>query len=926
MRFLLLLIFNLSFLFSNTPLPKSKNLIEGNLSNGFKYTILKNEKPKSRVELRLYVAVGSLEEEDNQRGLAHFIEHMAFNGTKHFKRNEIIKYFESIGMDFGSHLNAQTSYEDTIYSLTVPLEGDNLEKSFLFLEDIASNISFNRDEFNKERGVILEEARARNGVSYRLFQKSKYLIFGNSRYLYRDPIGKDSIIKNISVEEAKRFYNRWYRPEFMHLFVVGDIDTTKIKQLIEKYFSSLKNRDRAERYPRFIAENNRTRILSISDRELSYNYLNLLYLDKLENLRTVEDLNKSLIEEMAIKLFNLKAKEQILKDDPKASSIYLSSDVINKNRGKYTFLVNFKESSDAKLALEELYRLIFSFREFGFSKSDFSVIKEDLLLQNENELKEFKNTYSATIISWLIEYAKSNSIYIEKSDEYKIKRRLIESLQLRDINQMFKRFTGFKDRAILFATTDSNFTISKDDIREIEERAKANIENYSVEDNLPKDLFNSSTLKSKKIKDIEFYKDISLYRFRLENGLEVYFKESNLSKNRVVVSGFSIGGYSIYPTELLSNAIYSSTFINNSGVDKFSNIQLLKILANRDVYINTAIKKGIETIYGESSSRDIETLFKLLYLQINKPIIDRRVEKNLKNILKANIKEKNREPFNRFFDEINIWYSNNNPRVIAKIDTIDTINRLSGDKMLNIYKDRFSDFNNFKFIVIGDINLSIAKRLSSKYLGNLPTRDRSESFIYRKVNYRDGKVYFYRDYNREDITRVYIVYRSNLYRFSKRDNFILKGLTTTLNIRLRNLIREDKSGVYDISVSRDINRFSRDKETLININFSCSPKRADELIDSVYREIEKIKGREILDSELRVFKKQAKTSYSLSIKRNSFWLNSLADSLIFNKPLNIILDIPNIIDSITKRDIKEMANRVFGKDILEARLNPKKGN
>lgn len=925
MKLFIALILNIYILFGGTLLPKSKHLIEGNLSNGFKYTILKNKRPESRVEIKLYIGIGSLEEEDNESGVAHFIEHLAFNGTEHFKKNDIIKYFESIGMDFGSHLNAQTSYEDTIYSLTVPLERDNLEKSFLFLEDIASNISFDKGEFEKEKGVILEEARVRkNEVAYRLFKKSKPVIFGNSRYLNRDPIGKEGIIKNITVDEVKSFYNRWYRPEFMHLFVVGDINETQIKELILKHFSHLKNSSKAKRYPRYIAENNKTRVLSISDKELSYNYLNLLYLDKLENLRTIEDLNKSIVEEMAIALFNLRAKEQLLKNNPKASMIYLSSDAINKNRGKYTFLANFKESKDAKLALEELYRLIFSFREYGFSKDDFLAIKQDLLLNNENELKEYKNIYSNTIISWLVEYAKSNSIYVEKSDEYNITKNLINSIELKNVNEMFKKITDFKDRAVIFATTNSNLTISKSDIKEIEREAKENIQNYAIEDNLPKELFDSSTLESKKIENIEFLKDISTYRFRLENGMEIYFKKSKLSNNRVVVNGFSLGGHSLYPAKLISNAIYAPIFIGSSGLGRFSNIQLSKILSNKDVYVSLAIKEYIETIYGESSSTDIETLFKFIYLHIKEPVIDKRVERNLKNILKAKVKEKNRDPFNRFVEEVNIWYSNNNPRVIEKIDTIESINRLDREKMLKIYRDRFCDFNNFKFIIIGDINLSTAKKLSSKYLGNLPTKDRNETYIDRKIDYKSGKVYFYRYYNNEDITRVYIVYRSNLYKFNKRDFYILDALVNTLNIRLRNLIREDKSGVYDILVTKMTNLFSKEKENLITINFSCNPKRANELIDSVYNQIEKIKKEEILDSELKVFKKQWHNSYNISIKKNGFWLNNMANSILFNKSLNLILSIPNIIDSITKRDIKDMANIVFGKNILEARLNPKK--
>jgi len=921
-RVITLTIFLSSFIFSfQTTLPKSKRLIEGELENGLKYTIMKNIKPKNRVELRLYIGVGSLEENESQRGLAHFIEHMAFNGTEHFKKNEMIKYFESIGMSFGSHLNAETSYEDTLYSLTVPLEKDNLEKSFLVLRDIASGILFDRDEFEKERGVILEEARVRNTVSYRLFQKSKRLIFGESRYKDRDPIGKREVIETAPVDYAKRFYKDWYRPEFMHLFVVGDIDEKRVESMIYKYFSSLQNRSTKRRFLRFIPENNTTRVLSVSDKELSYNYLKVSYLDKLENLRTLNDLKKALVEEMVLKLFNLKAKEQILKDNPKASSIYLSSDAINKNRGKYTFFVNFKDSSDAKLALEELYRLIFSFREFGFSKSDFEAVREDIILSNENELREDKNIYSSTIASWLVEYAKSNSIFMDKADEYRLKKSLIETITLEDVNRLFRDITNFKDRAILFATTNPNFKISKSEVLDIIEGAKLNVQNLNVEKKLPKKLLNTP-LKRKKIVSVDFDREVGVYKIVLENGLEVYFKESNLSKNRVLLKGFSLGGYSLYGVDRLNSAKNSSLFINSSGVGEFSSIDLLKILANRDVFVNTDIQNYLEVVLGESSSKDIESMFELLYMQITQPVIDKRVEKNLKKILKADIENRKRVPFNRFFDEINIWYSNNNPRVIAKIDTPERIDRLNGEEMLEIYKDRFSDFNNFKFIIVGDTNLSVIEELVAKYLGNLPTKRRDENYTTHKIDYKSGKVFFYRDYNSENITNVNIVYRSNFSKFTLRDKFIINGIESILNVRLRNLIREDKSGVYGIGVNSQIDEFSADKNLLLTIGFSCNPKRADELIESIYREIDSLKRDGIKKEELNRFKKQFSLSYDISIKDNNFWIATLSRSLIFNRPLNIIYKIPTVVDSISKDDIDSMIDRVFGKNILEARLNP----
>jgi len=909
----------------DTLLPKSDRLVEGELKNGFKYTIMKNSKPKNWAELKLFIDIGSLEENETQRGLAHFIEHMAFNGTKHFKKNDIIKYFESIGVNFGSHLNAQTSYEDTTYELSLPLESDNLEKSFLILKDFASGVSFDENEFNKERGVILEEARVSNTASYRIFQKSKGLLFGDSRYLNREPIGKKEIIKSIPVEEAKEFYKTWYRPEFMHLFVVGDINETQIEQMIYRYFSDLKNISSKKRASRVIEENNKTRFLAVTDKELSYNYLKVSYLDKLENLRSVEDLKKGIIEEMAIKLFNLKAREQILKDNPKASSIYLSSDAINRNRGKYTFFVNFKDREDAKSALRELYKLIFSFQKYGFSKSDFDVIKKDMLLNNENELREYKNIYSSTLISWLVEYAKSNSIFSDKRDEYKLKKQIIKSVTLDDVNNLFRKFTNFKDRTVLFATAYNRVDISKEELLRVVDSAREDIEDLNDNRELPSRLL-SEKLENREILSVDFNSEVGVYKIILENGVEIYFKESNLSKNRVSLKGFSFGGYSLYSNiDDLINAKKSSIFVNSSGVEGFSTIDISKILADKDIYTDSTIQKYIETLYGSSSSQDIESMFELLYVRMKKPTIDKRVEKNIKSILKADINKSNALPSVRFNNELMRWYYKNNPRVI--IDTPELINRLNRDKMLNIYKDRFSDFNNFKFVIVGDTNLTTIKEFASKYLGNLPTKIRDESYIDRDLDYRRGKVKFFRDYNLENITDVYILYHTKQKNFNLlKDKFSLQGLRSILNIRLRELIREDKSGVYGIGVNSSVDYFTKSKDTLFYINFSCNPKRADELVESVYEQIEKIKQELISDAELNTFKKQTLISYKESIETNDYWRDSLSNSIMYNKPLERIYKTPEVVKSLKREDIKNMAKRIFREDILEARINPKRDN
>ncbi|HHB94195.1 MAG TPA: insulinase family protein, partial [Campylobacterales bacterium] len=369
---LLTLIFSTTLIAKEQILPTEKSLIEGQLANGFKYTIKKNPKPKNRAEFRLIVKVGSLEEAEDQRGIAHFTEHMAFNGTKHFKKNELIKYLESTGVKFGVHLNASTGYEKTLYKLTVPLEKDNLKKTFWVFQDWASGLNFNPKEFDKERGVILEEARMRDNAGFRIYNKSKKLFFGNSKYIDRLPIGKKDIIRNISAKRAKEFYDKWYRPEFMHFIAVGDFNTTVVESMIKKYFAPLQNKNNEKRASREIKDNNTTRVLSVTDKEITSNSLSVSYVDILEDTRTKKDVKKALIEAMLYQLFNIKAREQILKPNPKATSINFTGEDINSLKSTYSFNVQYNNGDD-KSALKELYELIKSFGKYGFSQNDFEL-------------------------------------------------------------------------------------------------------------------------------------------------------------------------------------------------------------------------------------------------------------------------------------------------------------------------------------------------------------------------------------------------------------------------------------------------------------------------------------------------------------------------------------------------------------------------
>ena len=898
-------------------LPKEKSVVYGELANGFKYSIMQNKKPKHRAELRLLVKVGSLEENQSELGVAHFVEHMAFNGSTHFKKNDLIDYLESIGVGFGSDLNANTSYERTIYMLTVPLEKDNLEKSLTVFSDWAGGISFEKEEFNKERGVILEEARLRDGVGERIFKQEEPLFFKNSPYFHKEAIGKKDIIRHIPVKEAKAFYKRWYSPELMHFVAVGDFNTTKVEQLIKQTFGNLKKSQHPKRVARVISENNVTRIKTVWDKELTSNHLSVYYLDKLDPILSKKDLKKSLVDTMMNKIFSMKAQEQIEKKNPKATIIDIGGESFSKNRGSYSFSASYK-GEDELPALKELYALIFSFQKYGFSPNTLEQVKSEMLAANEKSYKRIHDQDSGTLSEDLLFYARhKDQTFVDYDVEYKLKKELINEITIEDINKLFRKILNFKDRVILFEnSTGKSYT--KEQVLKAIEEAKKKLTDVSQSKKLPTEL-KVEGLKPKKIVKESYDKKTDIHEFTLENGLKVAFKKTDFTKDRVTLKGFSFGGESLYEADKLLEVENTTTFVTNSGVGDYSKLELEKILSNKSVSIGVGINARTESISGYANQKDIESMFALLYLQLTTAKIDEKVTQNIKNILKTHANEALNDPKTRFFREVKKYYRKNNERIV--FETNESIENYNNEEMLAIFKDRFSDFNNFLVTIVGDVSYEKVKMLSQKYLANLPIKKRDETFIKREIPYRKGNVEFSRNYNNENISHIVLQYESKLPYNTKR-KFVAGALQKTLNSRLRKLIREEKSGVYGIQASIGLDVLEVKSNGAIS--FSCDPKRKDELIKMVEEVIKEIKAKPISNEELAVYKKAYGTEHETALRKNGYWLNIMGMHYKHGDSFESAYRNLDVVNGIIAQDVQSLAKKIFTKDRIIIELNPQK--
>ncbi len=922
MRALFLLLIGAMMLLANQSLPNvalpwEKSLVRGVLPNGLQYTILKGTQPKERAELYLYVGVGSLDEEEDQRGVAHFIEHMAFNGTTHFKKNELISYLESLGMSFGGDLNANTNFDRTLYTLSLPLEKDNLEKCLGILRDWAGGLKLDKTEFDKERGVILEEKRLRDTVGYRLLLKTMPLYFGGSRYMNRLTIGLEEVIKSIPIERAKAFYETWYRPEFMHVVAVGDFNTTRVEQQIKERFSDLRSKSKKLRASRAQAERNETMVMTVTDKELTRNSVGMIYIGEAPIVKTVQAKKALLIETIASMLFSLKAQEQILKKNPEAMVIDAGKDLLSPDKMSRMFLATYK-NGHAKGALRELYALMWGFAKYGFSQSNFMLAKKLIRSDVAKAHKKIQTTRTDILAQRIVHTIEQDSVYIDYAYDFNMTNQLLDEITLEEVNHFYRALLSQSNRAILFRSSTGK-ALNREQALSVLEVAKKDAVDMSQDTNLSASILEEKLLPTKLLSKT-YDKKLGIYHYQLENGILVDFKPTDMQKNTLYLKGYSEGGYSVLDDKGFSTIRHAAEWIDLSAPGKFTNMELKKMLSGKQADVLLGIGRFYETIQGKCSSFDTESMFELLYAKVMHPKLDERIFINGKRQVKNAIEQASKNPRYAFSKRVVAQYFKNNPRL--KPESIEEIEHLERAKMLSMYKERFQDMNHFHFVIIGDQKPEEIETLISTYLGNLPSQKREEHYRINRYAYVPGEQKIEAPFNHEESASVTLEYRSILP-FSLENKMVADAVKEILDIRLRNVIREEKSGTYGISISIDMQ--PELKDTLVcSISFNTAPQRVAELVDAVKKEIIRMKAEGVTDQEVTVYKQTVMVSFKKALNYNRFWLDMMTRSHQLQIPLPEMLAIPKILEQVTKEKIKAASSKIFGTDILQAELLPQK--
>jgi zinc protease len=893
----------------NDEIPLDKTILKGKLDNGLTYYIKENKKPEHRAVFRLAINAGSILENDNQQGLAHLVEHMAFNGSKHFEKNDLINYIESIGMKFGTDLNASTSFDETIYKLEVPTDNDKiLNKGFQIMEDWAHNLSFNPEDIDKERGVVIEEWRLGRGADARMFDKQAPVLLKDSKYANRLTIGKKEIIEKASYETLKSFYYDWYRPDLMAFIVVGDFDKFKIESMIKKYFSGIPRKKSPRVREKFTVPDQDQMLFSIvTDPEATANSISFYHKLDSQPQDKVQDYRRALIEIMYNRMFSARLSELSRKSDPPFLKASSGKGGFVRTKDVYMLRASVKDNG-IETGLEALLDEAQRVKKYGFTESELKREKQSMLSSIERAYKERNKSESVGLAEEYIRNFLTGEPSPGIAYEYEIYKQFVPDISLDEINKLSDSWIQEKNSVLLVNAPDKKGVKipSENDLRNIFEKVKnADLKPYDDKfANVP--LIDKPPVPSAIVSETK-NDELKLIELKLANGVRIVLKPTDFKNDEISFNSFSNGGTSLADNSLYIPAATASSLVQQSGVGKFDLTQMHKLLAGKVVSVSPFVTEINEGLSGSSSVKDMETMFQLIYLNFTSPHIDSTSFISYKTKMKNYLANRSASPEAAFQDTVQVTLGNYNYRRMPWTES--TLDKLDIDKSLNFYKERFADASGFTFIFVGSIDTAVIKPLIEMYLGGLPSLNRGETLKDLKIFPPRGIISKQVFKGTEPKSSVLLTFSGN-YDWSSQNNYNFNSMLEVLRIKLREILREDKSGVYGVSVKGTPMKYPEQKFE-IDISFGCSPDNVDILVNSTLAELDSLKKYTVSDVYINKIKETQKREFEVNLKENKFWLSSLNSYYFYNNDLSLLMKYPQRVESFNSDAVQKAAQKYF---------------
>ncbi|MES2279267.1 MAG: insulinase family protein [Bacteroidota bacterium] len=904
-------------------LPIDPAVIIGKLPNGLTYYIRKNTEPKNRAELYLVNKAGSILETDAQQGLAHFTEHMAFNGTRDFPKNELVNYLQKSGVKFGADLNAYTSFDETVYQLPLPTDSVKIfEKGFDILANWAGMLTFDAKEINSERGVVLEEARLGKSASERMQRVTFPVLLNNSRYAQRLPIGKDNILKTFQPETIKSFFRDWYRPDLQAVIAVGDFDPKRVEQLIKDNFSALKNPVNEKPRPKYtVPPIAGTAVKIVTDKEFPYTLAQIFVKHPQTTTRTESDYMQGVRINLFNQMMSARLSELMQKPNPPFLYAQASYSGFLGNQDAFTTTAVAKSADELKGAIKATLDEIERARKFGFTETELERAKQNSLTQYENVYKEKDKTKS---VSYVQEY-QQNFLQDEAIPgiefEYNFYKSNIGNIKLSEINALAGKFISNQNRVVIVEAPDKEKAKLPNEqtllswINATGKDITAYVDNVSKKPLLDKEPVGSKI--ATETKDAA----IGTTTLVLGNGVRVILKPTDFKNDQILMNAYSFGGTSLASDKDYVSANISAGIIGSSGIADMNEIQLDKMMSGKNVSVSPYISETTQGISASSSPKDFETALQLVYLYFTQPRKDADIWQSQMAQTKALLPNRSLDPASVFSDTVSAVLGDHNYRRMPL--TLDKLNTASLDKAYEFYKARFADASGFTFTLVGAFDVEKIKPLLEKYLGGLPAAGHKENYKNLGIHAPAGQLTksVYKGIN--DKSSVQLVFSGD-FDYNDNNKLQMDALEEVMNIKLIERLREKESGVYSPGVRAGYSKFPLSRYS-ITVYFTCAPANVDKLINATMEEIAKIKqnGAELTD--IKKYQAEDKRSTEVQMRENGFWAGVLIRSAQNEENPDKVLTHIADLDKITVESTKDAANKYLsGVNLIKLISYPEK--
>ncbi|MCU0338693.1 MAG: insulinase family protein [Spirosomaceae bacterium] len=906
------------------PVPFDPNVRMGKLPNGLTYYIRKNAEPQKRAELYLVNKVGAIQEEDNENGLAHFTEHMAFNGTKSFPKNELVSYLQRAGIKFGDDLNAFTSQDQTVYQLPVPTDSAEIfNKAFVVLKEWAADITMDGAEIDKERGVILEELRGGKGAQQRMRDKYFPVILPGSKYAKRNIIGTEDILKNFTHETIRNFYKRWYRPDLQAVVAVGDFDVNEVENKIKTLFGAIPKPTNPKPLGKFGVDDHKdTKVAIVTDPEQPYMMAQMF--NRFPSAKEVT-LNDSR-EIMKRSLFNQMLQARLAELQQQANPPFLFGstsygDLIGDYDGYFSFAVakDGNVEKAIKAVLDETVRA----KKFGFTATELDRAKKQYFNSIEKRFKEKDKTKSVNYVYEYMSHFLDDESSMGIEFYFDFTKSQLDGISLQEINALTEKFIKTDNRAVILMASDKdkeklpNETTVVDWLNNAGKDVTAYVDKVvdkPLVENLPPA---GRTAFRKQIAEI------GVTELSLSNGIKVVLKPTEFKNDEILIGARSFGGTSLYDDKDFMSAGMASTVVSQSGFGEFSNTALQKFKAGKTVNIFPYVGETEEGLSGSASPKDLETAMQMIYGYFTKPRKDDEVIKGFMASQRSFIQNMKASPTPEavFQDSVNAilgaYHFRRLPMSLERFDMTNT------DRAYEIYKERFADPADFTFFFTGSFKVDEIKPMIEKYLGALPTQRKKESYKDLGIKIPAGKIERKVYKGIEQKSQATLVFSGD-YDYNDDNNWQMDALEEILNIKLIEVIREKESGVYGIGASASYSKIPASRYTF-RIFYGTGPERVEELATKTLAVLDEIKKNGATQVDIDKFKAETRRAWEVQMRENGFWQSQLMGAYTRGDDPKTFLNWEKQIDKVTVESTKAAANKYLGgANLVKVVLLPEK--